>query len=840
MSGIEQTSAQAARTQPHDMNGTSPGAAILLRMRTRLRRRVLETIVVFAAGALVIRAPLAPQGDPIHDATARLIAVILMLAALSHLLDRRGYDTAAAVLAVVTCLLGPWGSAMVGNYIETGDLLPLSYAVIPAMLATMLLTLRWAAVLAFSQAAMALMMPHLIASTPEVNWASLQVLVAMSSIISIVVSVVIRKGMESAASLTEALHEQNQFLNGVIESVTDPFYVLDGRSGAMLHSNSAAKGLAEHLPVHGPITVAQTFEHTFNGTDGNARHMVTQAYPIAGADPAHPRVAVYATDITDRRRIEMEKAASEKRYRSLFEMSRDALVTVSAPSWRYSSGNSAALTMFGACDEQEFTSRFLWDDSPALQPDGQASEAKARALLEAAMHDRPGIFDWTFRRRDGGEFPASVLLTRIDIDGTVSLQATIRDETEKNALHAEMAGSQRLASMGVLAAGIAHEINNPLTYVLSNLDNLAHQLPSLASDFDEAADPSQAAEDPNDGRSKQELDASQRALLDDLMVSAEEALSGTRRIGEIVRALVAFSRVERAELGPVNLREPIETALTMCQSEFKHRARVVCDFGSVPPVRASSGKLGQVFLNLLINASQAMEEGDVKRNQISIRTWSDGRQVFTEVADTGKGIAPQHLGKIFDPFFTTRAQGRGSGLGLTMCRHILMQFGGEVSVESEVGRGSRFCVRLPALDSPAVAAAPAEPRPADFRARILVIDDEPLLRRTLKGILGRQHEVVAACSGSEAQEILTQDVAFDLILCDLTMPGITGIELFDWATQRTHGLSEKFVFMTGGAITDASADFLATRVNSTLEKPFQLERLESVVSEQLAKTKPRT
>ena len=169
-----------------------------------------------------------------------------------------------------------------------------------------------------------------------------------------------------------------------------------------------------------------------------------------------------------------------------------------------------------------------------------------------------------------------------------------------------------------------------------------------------------------------------------------------RRIKEIARRLGSFSRVEKDQLTPVELRYPIESAITIASNEIKYRASVVRDIGLTAPVLASEGRLTQVFLNLLLNAAQAIEEGDAENNTIRVRTWQSGPTVLAEVQDTGCGIPPANLDRIFDPFFSTKPVGVGSGLGLNIVRSIIAGYGGKIEVESVAGKGSRFVIRLPA------------------------------------------------------------------------------------------------------------------------------------------------
>jgi CheY-like chemotaxis protein len=284
------------------------------------------------------------------------------------------------------------------------------------------------------------------------------------------------------------------------------------------------------------------------------------------------------------------------------------------------------------------------------------------------------------------------------------------------------------------------------------------------------------------------------------------------------------------------LNSAIESAVAMARTALKARAKLVVDFGQLPPVWASEGKLSQVFLNLLINAAQAIEEGSSAHNEVEVRTWANGDEVFATVTDTGKGVVKENLARIFEPFFTTKPTGVGSGLGLCICRNIVTDFGGDISVESEPGEGTRFIVRLPVQQSVAPVARvqpTSEPVLSGTHGRILVVDDEPAIRTMLVNILGTQHEVTTAESGEEARVLLEQDQAFDLILCDLMMLEMTGMALHGWLASQYPALAARLVFISGGAFTPCALEYVQRVGNRLVQKPFEIAALTGLVSEMI-------
>jgi len=391
--------------------------------------------------------------------------------------------------------------------------------------------------------------------------------------------------------------------------------------------------------------------------------------------------------------------------------------------------------------------------------------------------------------------------------------------------------------MGMLAAGVAHEINNPLAYALHHLESLSEDLPRVA---EQLAGLRRAPGGRGRGAARREAPAGtdrvpDEALWADVVERAREALGGVRKIMSIARGLGTFSRVEPDRVEPVDLRYPIESAISIAQNEIKYRAKLDKDLGSTALVLASEGRLSQVFLNLVVNAAHAIHEGDVEHNRIMVRTWQEGPTVLVEVRDTGAGIPPEHRERIFEPFFTTKPVGVGSGLGLYIVRNIVAGYGGTIEVQSEVGAGSRFLIRLPAATGKPVEEELAEPptvEAAAARGRVLVIDDDPGIRRVLRRILV-QHELVEAESGDGAVEVLAQDQRFDVILCDVMMPTMSGTDLHRWLVEHSPGLARRVIFVTGGAFTPDAREYLDRLDNRRLQKPFEAAEVRRLVGDRV-------
>ncbi len=395
----------------------------------------------------------------------------------------------------------------------------------------------------------------------------------------------------------------------------------------------------------------------------------------------------------------------------------------------------------------------------------------------------------------------------------------IVDVTEQNRLQARIAVSDRMAAIGTLASGVGHEINNPLTYVILNLDRLARDLASFAPLAADAA-------------------ATRLASMTRLL---EEARSGTERIRKIAHSLRTLSRGESIERRSVDLPAALESSVSLVLNEIHFRARLVMDIGPVPVVFADESRLVQVFVNLLANAAQAIPEGRADANEIRVTTRTDeaGRAVV-EVRDTGAGIPPHLLARVFDPFYTTKDVGAGTGLGLSISHAIVASFGGEIEVKSAPSEGTVFRVTLPPHASDRASDVPPSESPAPLskkaepRARLLIIDDEKALVRGLRVALEGRHEVTALTEPRQALERIGAGARFDVILCDLMMPEVSGREVYQHLTSTAPDQAERMIFMTGGAFTDSSREFLESVANPRIEKPFDIEELRGVVDALLA------
>jgi PAS domain S-box-containing protein len=385
---------------------------------------------------------------------------------------------------------------------------------------------------------------------------------------------------------------------------------------------------------------------------------------------------------------------------------------------------------------------------------------------------------------------------------------TVRDTTGRRQSEAQLFATDRLASVGTLAAGVAHEINNPLAAVIANLELAAADI--QASGFG-----------------------------GELLEEVRDAREAAERVRLIVRDLRLFSRAEETRRRLVDVREVLDSTLRMAWHEIRHRARLVKAFDDVPLVEANEARLGQVFLNLVINAAHAIPEGRAESNQIRVTTRHEQDRVVCEIADTGVGMSSELLQHIFTPFFSTRPAGVGTGLGLPICRRLVEDIGGELRVTSRPGKGSNFTVLLPVTSQPSEPSAPNQPQPTSphpRRGRILVIDDDPMVAAVVRRTLSQDHEIVTCNLSEHALELLRSGDRFDVILCDVMMPNMTGVDFWRELESFAPHETGRIVFLTGGAFATQARQFLDSVPNLHIEKPFMPETLRAIVRERVERT----
>jgi PAS domain S-box-containing protein len=514
--------------------------------------------------------------------------------------------------------------------------------------------------------------------------------------------------------------------------------------------------------------------------------------------------------------------ATDQAFRRLVEGAPDGIVISRDAKILY--GNLAAVALLGYGSGSELVglpmSAFL----------DQAALVTMRQRLQRMREtgERLTGQEYSAIRRDGTVITAEISSIFIEFEGAPAVLAFVRDVTERSRLRAQLAHADRLASLGTMAAGVAHEINNPLAFVMLAVDMLERE-PRIT----EA------------GPELRELVGNIRA--------------GIRRIASIVRDLRSYGQYEDDPPRTVDLGATLESAIGITAHEVRSRARLRREYGVLPPVLAVPMRLEQVFVNLLLNAAHSIPEERGDGEIVMSAASGDGR-VVVEVADNGVGIGPELLPRIFEPFVTTRPSGEGVGLGLSICRDILARWGGQIGATSALGRGTTIRVTLPLAHETSAAGGralppesperretvgepsapglateprdepPSQVRPVGVRRRVLVIDDEPLTVAMAIAALREFHDVVGETDPAAGLARILGDQGFEVIVCDLMMPGLTGMDIYERVKRERPGLQERIVFLTGGAYTERTRAFLDSVPNRRLMKPVSIFALESLLA----------
>ena len=555
-----------------------------------------------------------------------------------------------------------------------------------------------------------------------------------------------------------------------------------------------------------------TFRYRFLHADGHHAWIQGAARLVRDEHGQPTETIGYWIDVTEQIRAEETLRRSEANFRMLIERSPTAVFVHREGKVVYV--NPPMVAMLGYDRAEDLVGRSALG---LMSPEDR--EVARQAMERTRLDGQSALKATRMLRRDGSSVYIESDGVHIRFDGQPSNVVFARDVTERREMFARVAVADRMLSVGTLAAGVAHEINNPLAYVMANLAILARELPTLLA----AAQPS--------------VRVAGSAL--DIATVLEDAQEGAARVSGIVRDLRALSRGDDETRGPVDVVAVVLSSLKMAHNELRHRAVVVRALeAGLPPVHANASRLGQVFLNLLVNAAQALPDGRTDANEVRVRARAsaDRETVIVEVEDTGAGISPSVAGRIFDPFFTTKPVGVGTGLGLSICHQIVSSVGGQISVTSEPGRGSCFRVTFPATTAATadVADDANGPRSTGVRSRVLVVDDEPALGRSTQLLLAPQHDVVPVTRARDALARLSAGERFDVILCDLMMPEMSGIEFHEQLARSAPDHVARVVFMTGGAFTDDARQFLESVGRPHIEKPFTEAALRLVIRDIVA------
>lgn len=624
------------------------------------------------------------------------------------------------------------------------------------------------------------------------------------------------RGLEKAKLAVEITDPDGVLLyvNGAWESMTGYFAdeALGHTAAHLIRSNAHDEATFDAIWAQIETGAIWHGELVSRRKDGETFLRSSTVVPTVDKHGQRTHILVVSREVTAGER-------SELRYQTLIEAADDAIMIADLQSAKFIEANPASQKMLGYSLQElrGMTGRnlckagqdeLITEASRGLNEEGAAYVKKVRLV-----------------RRDGSELWAEMRMAVSHTIGKGFYLSVLRDvtsrveseqelETSNRALrdaHEQLIRTSKLAAMGELAAGVAHEVNNPASFAMVNLSLIQTQLTELQAEMSRGAD----------------LNALQRRT-EELTQLAAESLEGVRRITRITRDLNSFARVDDRVMGPVDMAEVVRVATRMAHNEIRHRATLDVKLDGRAIVRGDAARLTQVITNLLVNASHAIDEGAAAVNTICVSTEDlDGHVVIT-VRDSGKGIAKELQERIFDPFFTTKPRGIGTGLGLPMCGEIVRAHHGRIEVDSAEGEGATFRVWLPASDEVPTTVASAPPTVPSARPEkpvVLLIDDDVLVLRTYRRALTGRYEVIAAEGGAQGLHELDEHKHIDAIVCDLMMPDVDGPTVYEIVEKSRPDLCNRIVFCTGGVFTERIQSFARSHKDVLFPKPESREDL---------------
>ncbi len=621
-----------------------------------------------------------------------------------------------------------------------------------------------------------------------------------------------REGRVTDANASAALltgRQRSELVGMAVGDLLDPLPLPDERGGSTLG------GARLELTVRAP---------------GGDRKVTVAATVTAVDDDAEVAAHALLRDLSEVVAAEREAAAGLQRIRALEEEHRTLLDNAPLIIFRLDPASGELLYLNRKAEHLLGVPTYEALATPGFLRAIHADDEGASAFDDAIASARRGVtgspYEARLRRRDGEGIAArGTVYPLLDADGDViAIEGVLADVSAEQAARTRLVQSDRLSTIGSLAAGVAHEINNPAAFILLGLDLLERLLNGPGVQMTGTA--SASAQD-----------------------TVRELRDSIRRIVDITRDLRLFASPPapdgvRKTIADVN--RTVLSAVSLTRGQLLERAEIALDLGDVPPVMMDGGRLGQVVVNLLVNAAQAIPRNQQNNKAVRVSTRSDGQTIEIEVEDTGTGISDEHLGRIWQPFFTTKTAELGIGLGLAISREIVERAGGTISALSPAPGtdppvGSRFTVLLPAAGS----TEPVAPRSSPLlpgslpRVRVLVVEDEPALCRALADEIARHHDVTVAPNAEVALARLAEG-PFDAVLCDLRMPGMNGEALYEKILEENEPQARRFIFMTGVGFGAEVERFLTASGRPVLEKPFVGDAVVSAINRLVKKSRLAT
>lgn len=433
-------------------------------------------------------------------------------------------------------------------------------------------------------------------------------------------------------------------------------------------------------------------------------------------------------------------------------------------------------------------------------PDDVVAEAEKARRLFAGEYDHYTM-QKRFIRRDGQIVHAAMNIARTELRGEELFVAQVIDVSHHRQAQQQIERASHLAALGRMAAAVAHDVNNPAAYLQLNIAELERRVRA-----DELAE-----------RDRPEI-----------LQMLSDCANGIKRIGDIVRELQVFGTDVNDAPRLVDLADVIHVSCRLAAHEVRHHAKLQLELSAVPTVIGQPSKLGRVVTNLVLNAARAIGTDDPANNSVTVRCESRVNEIVVAVTDTGPGL-PTDRENLFEPFVRGAAS-TGQGLGLWICAEIIQQHGGTISAQNVEGAGARFTIRLPAMSVPSTS-TPTAPALAIQRCRVLLIDDEPVMLGAIRRGLRSHHDISMDTDAANALTRLENGEQFDVVVCDLMMPGVSGWEFYKRLTRLDSALARRVVFITGGAIGPEATSFLENHDCKVVIKPFRVDDLLGAIAE---------
>ncbi|MFC1986038.1 PAS domain S-box protein [Chloroflexota bacterium] len=538
------------------------------------------------------------------------------------------------------------------------------------------------------------------------------------------------------------------------------------------------------------VPIPDDYEISIVHKDGAIKHLHVFRKKITWNGEAN--FLILYQDITERKKSEEDLKESEEKWRSLVENAPYIIILVDQDRKIQSINHViSGLTI------EDVIGKSIYD---YIQPEFHATVGEV--IDNVFQTGNTGTYEIMGTGPDGKtawyETTTGPLHNDGQITGVVQITSDIterkRAEEREKQLNVELNSISRLATVGEMAAGISHEINNPLTGVIGFSDLLL-----------------------------------KRDLPEDIRKDVDIIHEGARRIASIIDRMLRFARQTKTAQTHANINDIIETTLAMRVSEMKtSNIEVTTKLApDLPLISVDAGLLQQSFLNIILNAEQSMKEAHGKGN-LTVKTERIENTIRASFKDDGPGIAKENLDKLFNPFFTTKDPDKGTGLGLSICYSIVNQHGGKIYAESILGKGATFFVELPVVDK-GEQLKMDEPAAGESKsvskARILVVDDEPMVHEFVNAVLtGEGHELEMVDNGDDAIERLgSKD--YDVILLDIKLPGKSGIEIYEELQKNDTSITKKIIFITGDVMSANTMDFIQSTRSPYITKPFDTVQL---------------